>query len=726
MIKTALNTIVALMLGTTVLCGATDSSNDRPVFPAGVEMVTVDVVVTDNEGNPITGLRPQEFVVEEDGKAQKIEEFEAIEIPEPAPAAAPTVRVRVSSNTDQLRRVGRTFVIIFDGLNLQVDSAERAKKALKEFVEQSTREGDLVAFIATHSPTWWVARMPSGKDALLERIGRQKGLRKLASLTFEYMSDYEAMRIAEYEDDIAAARVWRRWRAEGVIPYAELDDELEATPSSGRIPGAIMARAQSLYAEARQRVVGSLDVVRRVLDAMRDTKGRKSLLLITDGFIHSIGIVGFRQVNEASRRSNTAIYYVDAGGLRGVSEIFSAASARGFDQGQQQDVGAYLTESDLASEGPSVVAEQSGGFAIRNTNALGDGMARVARESQSYYLIGYRSANTARDGAFRKISVEVNRRDVKVRARKGYFAPDKQGDRRVTVAERTAAPADDADSVDKRLATNEAMQRALDSPYDQTGIPLRMTAEVREESQTGKAKVLIVADVDIRNVRFTEAQGRFAGALEMLLIAAHRETGEFFRYDQKLDMNLLPETRTLLLSSGYTIIREFDLAVGGYQARLIVRDPDSGALGSITHDFQIPALDKLRISTPLLTDMLTNTQQGVRVPKRMANRAFTSQSMIVCQFEVYGAAVDPVSNAPRVSSALALVAGDGSTIREWDESPIMPDQGRVVRTTGLELADLTPGDYQLVIKAKDDVAGQAIEAVEPFQVIDPETPREAP
>jgi VWFA-related protein len=719
MIKFAINTAIAFMLGAAPSGVAAALSDDRPVFPAGVEMVTVDVVVVDDKGNPIAGLRPQDFLVEEDGNPQTIEEFDAIDVPEPSPLALPTVRARVSSNTDKLRQAGRTFVIVFDGLNLEVGSAEAAKKALKDFLEKSTREGDLVAFIATQSPTWWFARIPAGRDALLDRVQQQKGLKKPASLLFEYMSDYEAMRIAEYEDYITAARVWRRWREEGVIPYADLEDEEMATPSSGQITPAIMSRAQSLYAEARHRIGATLDVVRRILDAMRDVKGRKSMLLLSDGFVFSTGIPAFRQVNEASRRSNTVIYYVDAGGLRGLPGIFSAASVRGFDTGQEQDVGGYMTEQDLASSGAAVVAEQSGGFAIHNTNALGDGMARIARESQSYYLIGYRPTNTARDGAFRKISVEVNRRDVKVRARKGYYAPGKGAGAGPTIKAQTAAPAAGTDSTpNSRHAADAAMQRALDSPYDQTGIPLRMTADVQGESQPGKAKVLIVADVDVRDVRFSKTQGRFSGALEILLVAAHRESGEFFRYDQKLDMNLLPETHAQLMSTGYTIIREFDLVAGGYQARLIVRDPGTGVLGSITHDFQVPETGKLRCSTPILTDTLMATQQGVRVPKRMARRTFASQSMMVCQFEVFDAAVDPVLDAQRVSSSFALVAGDGATVREWDSGPIKPDQGRVARTSVIDLAGLTPGDYQIVIHVKDEVADHAIEVAEPFQIVD--------
>ena len=63
--------------------------------------------------------------------------------------------------------------------------------------------------------------------------------------------------------------------------------------------------------------------------------------------------------------------------------------------------------------------------AFTDTNDFGDAFARVQNDLAAYYLLGYSSTNTARDGKFRRISVRVNRPELKslrVEARPGYYA----------------------------------------------------------------------------------------------------------------------------------------------------------------------------------------------------------------------------------------------------------------------------------------------------------------
>src|SRR6185436_18892325 len=114
-----------------------------------------------------------------------------------------------------------------------------------------------------------------------------------------------------------------------------------------------------------------------------------------------------------------------------------------------QDLGAAFMENLEASEGAESLASDTGGFSVKNTNDLGAGIKRIADESQSYYLVGYNSTNTARDGRFRKIQVKVAGKNLRVRARKGYYAP-------------LDGPAKDKD---KKPGIDPQIQAALDSPY---------------------------------------------------------------------------------------------------------------------------------------------------------------------------------------------------------------------------------------------------------------------
>src|SRR6185503_4835379 len=165
-----------------------------------------------------------------------------------------------------------------------------------------------------------------------------------------------------------------------------------------------------------------------------------------------------------------------------------------------------------------------GGFVVKNTNDLGKGIKRITDESQSYYLLGYNPTDARRDGRFRKIQVRLaSRKGLQVRARRGYFAPL------------------DGKAADKKPPTTDPdIQAALDSPYDAPEIPLRMTSYVFDETLLGKASVLVATDVDVKGFAFNEEEGRFKDTLEFLLVVAHRESGEHFRYDQRVDMKLLP------------------------------------------------------------------------------------------------------------------------------------------------------------------------------------------
>jgi len=128
-------------------------------FPTEIEQVTVDVVVVDKEGQPVTDLRRGDIEVYEDGKQQAITSFDMFEVASPPAAeeAPGTVEPaedlpppsRVSTNTDRDDRQGRTFVVVFDDVHLTAFTAERAKAAIMEFVDD-----EMVAGAATWQAAW--------------------------------------------------------------------------------------------------------------------------------------------------------------------------------------------------------------------------------------------------------------------------------------------------------------------------------------------------------------------------------------------------------------------------------------------------------------------------------------------------------------------------------------------------------------------------------------------
>jgi VWFA-related protein len=688
--------VASLLLAATAVAQqpAPSASGQASEFPAQVEQVVVDVVVTDNRGNPIRDLATGDFTVLEDGKPQKIASFDAIQVP-PQPSTTPPPKPAVSTNLSPAERNARTFVVLFDNVHMTKFNAQRAKVAVAEFLRNATREGDRVSLVASSGDAWWSARMEAGRDDLIAMLKRLEG-RYVPDTGNDRMSDWEAMRINVFDDPQIAARVTRRFDSLGVTQKTQTRGD--APDSTMNEDPYVRSRASDVYFQSVSRNRITLETMERILDALRSSRGRKSLVLVSDGFIYDTNLPEFREVIQASRRANTAIYYVEAGGLEGMPVSASAEFGRAL---SDQDYGAGLFDKVFNSEGSQSIAADSGGFSVRNTNDLNTGIQRIARELEAYYMLGYNPTNTTADGKFRKIEVKVARKGVEVRARKGYYAPG--GDQRST----------------KPTGIDPDIQRALDSPYTGDEVPLRMTAYVMDESLFGKASTTVVADVDIRGFSLKEEDGRFKDTVDFLVVVAHRESGEYFRHDQAIEMNLRHETRDQYFKTWLSVPSDFDLAPGGYQAKIVARERNTGRIGTLVHEFDVPRLDDLRVSTVKLSDTLVEDpgEGGGPHVVTLARRTFHPDTFLYGQFSVYGAAKDDKTGMPRVSAAYQIRGPDGDVRFQTQPSEIKPTSlGKLARLVRTRLEHFGPGRYEFVLSVKDEISGKSLEIKEPFTV----------
>jgi VWFA-related protein len=672
---------------------------EPPTFAAEVEQVVVDMVVTDKKGNPVTGITQGDLTVTEDGVSQTVLSFEAIVLPdEPLPEPPPPPRI--SRNTDLTTRRGRTFAIVFDDMNLTPHRARDAKAAVASFLTNGVREGDYVTLIATSGASWWTARMESGRERLMDTLKRLDG-RRIPDLTMERLSDWEAMRIHQYQDPQVISRVMRRFDQFGVMQRSGMDPN---DPRAGTYADPfVSARATDVYFQARTRNRIALEVIERALNGMASAKGRKSVILVSDGFIYDPNLDEFKRVNRASRRANAAIYFLNARGLEGMPMEFTAAFGPPL---PVQDVGFAYLSMDMEDDGSESLASDSGGFTVKNTNDLETGIQRIARETQSYYLLGYTSTNTARDGEFREIEVKFKKgrgKDLKIRARKGYYAPTADGRQPLTAKE----------------GIDPVLQAALDSPWPEDTIPLRMTHFVGSEGLLGKAGVLVVTEVDVKALEFEEVEDRQVAEIEFLLVTAHRESGEYFRFDQSVRMRLRPATRERLERLWYPIIRDFELQPGDHMAKMVVREKSTGAVGTLVHVFDVPPLDEFRVTTPIISDVTKwrTAGQGFQA-QPLARREFPQGEQLVCQFDVFGAAKDE-GGMPNVQQGYEVRGADGTVLMRNAESVINPTSlGALTRQFGFPL-EVPLGDYEIVMKVRDELAGKELEIREPFSVVAP-------
>lgn len=683
---------------------AARSQEPPPTFPAQVEQVTVDVVVADKEGHPITGLTKDDLQVYENGVLQTIVSFSAVDIAAAPEEAEVRSREKVSTNVGHARRhAGRTFVILFDDVHLSLFTAQRAKAAVADFLRTETREGDQVTLVASAGGARSSARMTAGRDEIIGLVKRLEG-RWIPDHSRDRMTDYEAMEIYVNRNEMVMNRVQRRWEAAGLMTGTSQSQHV--TGPRAVVDPLVEARATEVYYSAAGRNRMTLGTMERSLLALERVEGRKSLILVSDGFIYDPQMDLFKRLINASRRANVAIYFVNSRGLEALPEGLTAEFSAPI---PQEDIGSAFAESLEATEGSESVAADSGGFTVRNTNDLGSGFKRIAEETRAYYLVGYSPTNAARDGTFRKIQVKVpGRKGIQVRARRGYWAPS---------GPQTAQSEKPVD-VD--------FQEAMDSPDELEDIPLRLTHFVREETALiGQARVLMALEVDVRPLTFADKDGRSTGTLELLLVAVNRDTGQVSRQDQRVDLALAPDARDRLTQTWLPIVREFELATGRYEAKFMVRDKASGKIGTVVHDFEVPNTGQFRVSTPLLSDLREEDPgggagNGLAV---IARRDFPQGDALYCQLEVYGATRLEDTRMPRVSMGYEVRRRDGTLFTQDAPSLIRPTPtGGVTRMIGFSLQDAVPGDYEIVVRIKDELSGRSLDLREPFTVTTPAEP----
>jgi|CXWL01.1.fsa_nt_gi VWFA-related protein len=699
----------ALLLGMSVAAAAQQAppqptptpATPSIVFPSQVELVTVDAVVTTKKNVPIENLTRESFTVFEDGKAQEITSFEAVILP-PSQSVAPRTSRTISTNQGAETRTGRTFVIVFDDVHLHPFQANRAKAAIDQFLKNGTRDGDRVTLLASGGGAWWSTRMPEGYNELTALLKRLDG-RDIPDTGQDRVTEWEAMRIHIYRDQQVEERVVRRFETYGVNPGSRQNSAGDGSMFDG--DPLVQGRASEVYYQATAKNKITLNAIERALNSLASSKGRKSLILVSQGFIFDPNLDEFKNVVQASRRGNCAIYFVDTQGLGGMPIAMTAEFGPAL---ANQDVGAAFAENLERAEGAESIAADSGGFTVKNSNDLVKGLQRIADETRVYYLIGYNPNNPKRDGKFRKIEVKVAGKDIRVRARKGYYAAL---DGQSTVAKKVEGGPD------------PQFQEALDSPFEVPDIPIRLTSYVFDETLLGKASAILHADVDLSAFAFNEKEGRFANTLEFLLVVAHRETGEFNRYDQKIDMNLRPETKDKYTKSWFPIQRDFELLPGAYQAKIVIRDKNSSKVGTVIHDFEVPDLASWRISTPVLTDTTQPVVQGQEnaVPKLilLARRDFESGSRLFCQFDVYNPTKDKATGMPRVTAGYTIRRkSDGMVFLKIAPTMIQPTSlGRLSRIVGPPLEGAEPGEYEFELNFKDELSGKILDYKEDFTVL---------
>ena len=102
--------------------------------------------------------------------------------------------------------------------------------------------------------------------------------------------------------------------------------------------------------------------------------------------------------------------------------------------------------------------------------------------------------------------------------------------------------------------------------------------------------------------------------------------------------------------------------------------------------------------------------------------SFAPGAMLYCQFAVYGAAPDPATHQPRVTSGYEIRRAGGAVLKRSPRTTITPTSlGALLRFQGIALPPAEPGPYELLLSIRDEIGNRAIYAKEEFVIEAPET-----
>ena len=502
-----------------------------PQFRSRVELVHLDVSVLDNNRRPVKGLTAEDFTIYEDGKPQTVAVFNAVDLldpPAPSTAWLRDVAPDVKRNTDVVDR--RLITIVMDDATIPFDQVmiKSAREIGRQVIER-LGPNDLAAIVFTRDNRN-AQEFTNDRARLLKSIesfeygGRTIGLPKPADgpvppgLIYAESSGFLATagtlsRVAESLADVPQRRKAVIYVGVGV-------------PASGAASSEIAMAGNTDNPTAE---IGAIS--RQVMDRMTQTYRKAAL-------------------------ANVNIYTVSPAGVGGMEQLIQSERWKG------RIVPTYESSMNY-NEFLVGLAENTGGRAFPERNEFATALAQVFVENGSYYLLGYSPSNSAQDGRQRRLEVKVNRADVQVRTRSGYFAEKPRN-------------ADDA------AAAPPPLTAALAGLLPKTEIGLTATAAPFAIPGKNEAGVIVVLTID------QEAAARTARTREMVDVQVNAFSQEgaprgATRYETAVTLRPGPAGPI-----SYEVLTSLALRPGRYQLRLSTHVGSQGKTGSVYYDLDVP------------------------------------------------------------------------------------------------------------------------------------------
>lgn len=670
-------------LGVAAQNGPQQNAQGQYRMTVNANIVLTNVVVRDKKtGELVKGLKASDFRIVEDKRPQNIVSFDYQNVDQAAVLAEKTTATGKASIADLLENNfaaspkqlhdHRLIVMFFDLSSMQDEDIDRAVDAANDYVNKKMEPADLVALVSMSTGLTMDQDFTNDKTALL------KGLAKYNGSDETGFANGGTGSTDGTSDDTTAF-------AADDTEYNSLNTDRE------------------------------LLAIRAVSKSLERVDQRKSMLYFSGGLTRN-GIenqASLRAATNEAARANLAIYSVDSRGLQALPPVGDASkgSLRGNSAYSGAAATAQFTANYNSQETLATLSADTGGKAFFDSNDFGPAFQQVQHDTEAYYILGFHSTNQAHDGTFRHLTITVDRKDVKVEFRPGYFAP---------------ADFQHQKTEDRELALTEQMRSDL--PATDVAVYLQALYFRQSENLFYVPVSLLVPGSQIP---FEKNGDRDKASLDIL--------GQV-RNGQGVAVGNVRDTVKLALDQSQQVQRKniqystgFSLAPGKYHLKFVVRENQTGNLGSFETDINVPDLKKipLKLSSVVLASQRTpNTvknsknllvRDGLEWVPNVAH-VFRQDQHLYFLYEVYDPSKQKGAAEPAASPGLGRREGgpvhvltsieflSGGT--KVYETPLVtanvvntPDRGAVAFQFDVPLTQLKPGTYICQVNVIDDADG---------------------
>lgn len=667
------------------------------------ELVQTDVMVFDKNGHFVDGLKPEQFELRVDGKPQPLLFFERVaagSVNEEAQLAASRGLSRTANAPEQSKTLpldrGRTVFFFIDDLHLAPANLPRVRALLTRFVDVEMGQNDQAAITSASGQIGFLQQLTNDKTVLRAAIERLKlRQRTVSDFGRPPMSEYQALAIERPDQD--------------VIDYF-IEQIVRETPGITRAAAEnmVLSRARELLQQSANVTTATLATLESLMRSSEPLPGRKLVFMISDGFFldnrNSDSNDRIRRVTDSARRSGAVIYSIDARGLS--TGLPDASSDVPFDpSGRLSRAG--LGELSASQDALSVLAAETGGRALLNSNAPQTMVTRALKESSVYYLLAWRPDSEApRDRKFRRIEVRVMEHpEFTVRTRRGLYGDESK------------APAPRKKSEARRelpKTTNDELREAITAPYPIGALPTQLDLVYLDIPAKG---LTLTASMQIATqfVGFEQAGDKQRAAVDIAGVVMNDQGKPAASFVDHLDISAnAPSSPT---STHPNIIYNYQahLAPGLYQVRVAARDNKSGRTGSAMQWVEIPDLASHRLSLSSLllgevskkAESLKGDPSSTATANKSVDHRFARTANLRFLIFIYNAARSVSANAPDLALQIQILRDDQPVVT----TPLrkvstegLPDPARLSYAAEIPLEGMLPGRYVLQVTIIDRIS----------------------